>query len=326
MFAITGAAGFIGSNLAHRLGGMGHHLLLVDHPLTAAKAANWAGLSRFCFVTHELFLDALRYRNLPVEAVFHLGACSRTTETDWDYLSRNNVGYSQEVWEWCVEAGCPFYYASSAATYGDGSKGFDDRIPPAKLTPLNLYGKSKNDFDRWVLEEVERGRPTPPAWAGLKFFNVYGPREAHKGSMASVVWQASRQLLQSGEVRLFKSNDPAYPDGGQRRDFVFVEDCINHLLWLWGHPEVEGIFNSGSGVARTFDDLARAVLAALGREPRIRYVDMPAELGRQYQNFTQADMSKLRDAGYSEPATPLEEGVRRSLVGEAVPHDTETVR
>ncbi len=321
MIAITGAAGFIGSNLAHRLGRMEHHLLL--HPLTASKAVNWTGLVRFCFITHERFLDALRYRNLPVEAVFHLGACSRTTETDWNYLSRNNVGYSQEVWEWCAEAGCPFYYASSAATYGDGSLGFDDRIPPAELEPLNLYGKSKNDFDCWVLEEVERGGPAPPAWAGLKFFNVYGPREAHKGGMASVVWQARRQILESGVVKLFKSNDPAYPDGGQRRDFVFVEDCIDHLLWLWGHPEVNGLFNSGSGVARTFDDLARAVFADMGREPRIRYIDMPAELRRQYQNFTQADMSKLRGEGYSGPATPLEEGVRRSLTGDAALHNTE---
>lgn len=316
MIAITGAAGFIGSNLAHRLAGMGCHLLLVDHPFSVPKAANWVGLGRFCFATDSLFLDALRSRDLPIEAVFHLGACSSTTETDWEYLLWNNIRFSQALWTWCAEAGCPFYYASSAATYGDGSRGFDDRTPPGELEPLNLYGKSKNDFDRWALEQVEEGLPAPPSWAGLKFFNVYGPREAHKGSMASVVWQARRQVLETGEARLFRSNDPAYPDGGQRRDFVSVEDCIDHLLWLREHPEVSGIFNSGTGRARTFEGLARAVFAALGREPRIRFIDMPAALRAQYQNFTQADMTKLRDAGYDRPATTLEDGVRRAIADE----------
>jgi ADP-L-glycero-D-manno-heptose 6-epimerase len=317
VFAITGAAGFIGSNLAHRLARMGRHLLLVDHPFSVTKSANWAGLTRFCFVTDALFLDALRSRGLPIEAVFHLGACSSTTETDWNYLLWNNIRFSQAVWTWCAEAGCPFYYASSAATYGDGSRGFDDRTPPAELHPLNLYGKSKNDFDRWVLRQVAEGLPAPPSWAGLKFFNVYGPREAHKGNMASVVWKACREILATGDVQLFRSNDPAYPDGGQQRDFVFVEDCIDHLLWLREHPEVNGIFNSGTGMARTFEDLARAVYAALGRTPRIQFIDMPAELSKQYQNFTQADMTKLREAGYTEPATTLEDGVLQAIADEA---------
>ncbi len=317
MIAITGAAGFIGSNLAHRLAGMGHHLFLVDHLFSAAKAANWVGLSRFCFATENMFLDALRWRNLPIDAVFHLGACSRTTETDWEYLLWNNVRFSQAIWTWCTESECPFYYASSAATYGDGSLGFDDRTPPGRLKPLNLYGKSKNDFDIWVWSRIAEGLPAPPRWAGLKFFNVYGPREAHKGTMASVVWHACSQILETGEVRLFKSNDPAYPDGGQKRDFVFVEDCIDHLLWLWEHPEVSGLFNSGSGSPRTFEDLARAVFAALGREPRIRFIDLPAELEDQYQNFTRADMTRLRGAGYARPATTLEDGVRHAIAAEA---------
>ena len=311
MIAITGAAGFIGSNLAQRLSGM--DLLLVDHSLTAENAANWAGLNRFRFIPMERFLDDLDRGGAPIEVVFHLGACSSTTETDWPFLLRNNVEYTKSLWKWCAREGKPFYYASSAATYGDGSLGFDDRTPPTELRPLNLYGKSKNDFDIWALQEVERGGPQPPGWAGLKFFNVYGPREAHKGKMASVVWHARRQILDTGEVRLFKSNDPAYPDGGQRRDFVFVEDCVGHMLWLWEHPEVKGLFNSGTGTARTFEDLARAVFAALDREPRIRFIDMPPELGRQYQNYTQAEMSKLREAGCDLPATPLEEGVRRTL-------------
>jgi ADP-L-glycero-D-manno-heptose 6-epimerase len=313
MIAITGAAGFIGSNLAQRLSRQGHHLLLVDQPLTAAKAANWAGLGRFDFIPQDQFLDWLEREGSAVEVIFHLGACSSTTETDWDYLRRNNVEYSQRLWSLAARAGCPFYFASSAATYGDGSQGFDDHTPPEQLRPLNLYGKSKNDFDRWVLDEVARGGATPPGWAGLKFFNVYGPREGHKQGMASMVWRSHGQIRAKGEVALFKSNEPAYPDGGQKRDFVYVEDCVDHLLWLAAHPEVYGIFNSGTGTARTFADLARAVFAALGREPCIRYIDMPAELSAQYQNYTQAEMRKLRAAGFAQPPTTLEDGARRTI-------------
>ena len=203
------------------------------------------------------------------------------------------------------------------STYGDGSQGFDDRIPPEKLDPLHLYGKSKYEFDRWVLTQIAEGRPSPSSWAGLKFFNVYGPREQHKGSMASVVWHARRQILETGEARLFKSNDPAIPDGGQRRDFVFVDDCIDHMLWLWQRPEVSGIFNSGTGIAHTFDDLVLAVFAALGREPKIRYIDIPLTVHSHYQNFTQAVMTKLRAAGYGEPPTSLEDGVRTAIATEA---------
>lgn len=220
MIVVTGAAGFIGSNLARRLADAGHHLLLVDQALTAGKADNLAGLERFAFIEPEPFLAMLGRDRPRLDAVFHLGACSATTETDWAYLERNNLGYSQAVWEWCAANGCPLVYASSAATYGDGSLGFDDRTPPERLVPLNLYGKSKNDFDNWALAQVRDGRAAPPGWAGMKFFNVYGPREAHKGGMASVVWQAHRQIRETGEVRLFRSNAPSVEDGGQRRDFV----------------------------------------------------------------------------------------------------------
>ena len=309
MIAITGAAGFIGSNLAHRLASAGHDLLLVDHPMTPDKTLNLDGLSRFKFIEHEPFLALLDHDAPSLAGVFHLGACSRTTETDWAYLARNNVAYSQSVWAWCAVNACPLVYASSAATYGDGSLGFDDRTPPEPLRPLNLYGKSKNDFDAWVLAQVRERRPAPPGWAGMKFFNVYGPREAHKGGMASVVWQAYQQIAEAGEVRLFRSNDPAVADGEQRRDFVYVEDCIDHMLWLWKHPEASGVFNSGTGTARTFADLARSVFAALGREPAIRFIDMPITLSGQYQNFTLADMSKLRTVGYDCPPTTLEHGV-----------------
>lgn len=313
MIVVTGAAGFIGSNLAHRLAAEGRDLLLVDHPLTPAKCANFAGLSRFRFLDHERFLAALGSEVREAEAVFHLGACSSTTETNWDYLARNNVGYTRALWEWCARTGCPFLYASSAATYGDGSRGFDDRTPPTELTPLNLYGKSKNDFDIWALAEVAAGRPQPPRWAGLKFFNVYGPREPHKGRMASVVYQTWKQVRATGGMALFRSTDPAYGDGGQLRDFVCVADNVEHLLWLWRGPAPSGIYNSGTGTPRTFFDLAKAVFVALGREPNIRFTDMPADLAGKYQNFTKADTTKLRAAGYDRPPTALEDGVRDTV-------------
>jgi ADP-L-glycero-D-manno-heptose 6-epimerase len=307
MIAVTGAAGFIGSNLAHRLAESGHELLLVDHPLTPAKPANWAGLHAFQYLDHERFVQSLD--QLRPEAVFHLGACSSTTETNWDYLDRNNIGYTRSLWQWCTANGRPFIYASSAATYGDGSRGFDDRTPPGELTPLNLYGKSKNDFDLWALTE----KSSPPKWAGMKFFNVYGPRESHKGRMASVVWQSYRQIRETGEVKLFRSNDPAYPDGGQTRDFVYVHDCIDHMLWLWQSKAPNAIYNSGTGEPRTFLDLAQATFAALGQKPNIRFIDMPADLIGKYQNFTKAEMTKLRSAGYDRPATTLEAGVAATV-------------
>jgi ADP-L-glycero-D-manno-heptose 6-epimerase len=309
MIAITGAAGFIGSNLAFRLAGQRHDLALVDHPLTPAKAANLIGLPRFRFFEHDTFLDYLRVDCPRLDGIFHLGACSSTTQMDRNYLRRNNVDYTRTLWRWCADNDCPFIYASSAATYGDGSLGFDDRMPADRLRPLNPYGESKNDFDIEVQKILHQGDPTPPGWAGMKFFNVYGPRETHKGSMASVVWHAHRQILETGEVRLFRSNDPAIADGEQRRDFVFVRDCIDHMLWLWDHPEASGIYNSGTGAARTFLDLAHAVFAALDRRPVIRFIDMPMSLSRQYQNFTQADRTKFQAAGYHRAATSLEQGV-----------------
>lgn len=314
MLIITGAAGFIGSNLALQLESMGYELWLVDHPLTPIKAMNVVGLRQFTFLEHHVLLRLLAEELPPCEGVFHLGACSRTTETDWEFLYNNNVAYSQALWRWCAQHQCPFLYASSAATYGDGTHGFDDRTPPAQLEPLNLYGKSKNIFDQWVLEEVACGRPTPPGWAGLKFFNVYGPREAHKGRMASMIWQAYDQIIRTGEVLLFRSTTVAYPDGGQQRDFVYVADCVAHVLWLWQHPHMCGLFNSGTGSTRTFNDVVLAICAAMGRPPRLRYIDMPDAIRCQYQNFTQADMSKLRVAGYTAPPINLEAGVQQLLV------------
>ena len=313
MIAVTGAAGFIGSNLAHRLAAQGEELVLVDHPMVPAKAGNLLGLERHRLLGHHAFLAEIERGALAPRVVYHLGACSSTTETDWAYLTENNIEYSQRVWRWCAANGRPLVYASSAATYGNGGRGFDDRTHPRDLMPLNLYGRSKNDFDRWVLDEVEAGQLAPPSWAGVKFFNVYGPRELHKASMASVVWHARRQVLATGEMRLFRSNDPTIVDGEQRRDFVFVGDCLHHLTWLAAQPAIAGLFNSGTGSARTFLDLTDAVFDALGRERRIRFIDMPGNLTAQYQNYTQAEMGKLRDTGYSAAPTPIERGVRETL-------------
>ena len=309
MIAVTGAAGFIGSHLCHRLAAEGYDLLLVDRSLSPAKASNLAGLPPFRFLWHDAFLAELEEGRVAPDVIFHLGACSRTTETDWAFLERNNIGYSQALWRWCARHGRPFYYASSAATYGDGSRGFDDQVLPELLEPLNLYGKSKNDFDRWALTQLD----SPPQWAGLKFFNVYGTCEAHKNRMASVVWQAYRQIVETGAVRLFRSNDPTIADGEQRRDFVFVGDCVDHLLWLWRHRAHNGLYNSATGQARTFLDLANAVFAALGRPRNLEFIDTPPDIARQYQNFTQAEMGTLRLAGYDRPATILEEGISRTV-------------
>jgi len=313
MIVVTGAAGFIGSNLAHRLAVEGHDLLLVDHPLTAPKLANWVGLRDFRFLDHERFLASLATEIRNVDAIFHLGACSSTTEHNWTYLERNNVGYTRTLWNWCAANGSAFLYASSAATYGDGSRDFDDRTPPVELTPLNLYGKSKNDFDIWALAEVAEGRPSPPRWAGLKFFNVYGPREPHKGRMASVVYQTWRQIKATAGMALFRSTDPAYADGEQLRDFVYVGDCVDHLHWLWGKAPMNGLYNSGTGTPRTFLDLAKATFAALGLEPNIRFIDMPGDLAGKYQNFTKAATAKLRAAGYDGTPTTLEDGVHATV-------------
>ena len=309
MIAVTGAAGFIGSNLAMRLAAEGHSLTLVDHDLTPAKAANLVGLECFRFLRHDHFLARLASGAVRPDAIFHLGACSSTTETDWNYLRENNVEYTRKLWDWCAEHDRPFVYASSAATYGDGTLGFDDCMAPTALRPMNLYGKSKNDFDAWALAEVAAGAAAPPRWAGMKFFNVYGPRETHKGRMASMVWHAARQIQATGEVRLFRSTHPDYADGGQERDFVYVGDCVEHMLWLGRNPHGNGLYNSGTGVARTFADLVTAVFTALGREPVIRFTDMPADLAPQYQNHTRAELGRVRATGYAAPPVSLEAGV-----------------
>lgn len=308
MIAVTGAAGFIGSVLVWRLNQTGREdILCVDTRASAEGAANLAPLRYREYLSHESFLAKMESGEVgePLEAVFHLGACSSTTETDWAYLTKNNIVYSQRLCEAALGAGARFVHASSAATYGDGSRGYsDDHARLRDLEPLNPYGRSKQAFDLWALDRGLLDR-----FVSLKYFNVYGPNEWHKGSMRSMVCKGYEQIRDTGTVRLFKSDRPEYADGGQRRDFVYVKDAVDMTLWFLGHPEANGVFNVGTGDAADWNRLIRAIFSALGAEPRIEYIDMPAELVGRYQYFTQAEMTKLRRAGYETPVTPLEEAV-----------------
>src|SRR6478609_7227100 len=311
---VTGSAGFIGSSLAHQLAREGHELVLCDFPATGEKAKNIAGLKPVLeFAPERLWGEGVPRLPAKVDGVWHMGANSDTTAKDWDELVRVNITASQTLWRWCADHGVPYYYASSAATYGDGSAGFSDRSRPDQLTPLNLYGKSKNDFDAWVLQEVAAGRAAPPRWAGFKFFNVYGAREAHKGRMASILWKAERDIAAHGKVLLFKSNDPAVKDGEQRRDFVWIGEVIDQMRWVAAHKAPDTIYNAGTGVASTFLEMIHAWFAARGESPRIELVPMPPDLSKQYQNYTKAEMSTLRGAGYDRPPVLPMDGVARTL-------------
>lgn len=248
-----------------------------------------------------------------IESVIHMGAISTTVERDVDLIVRNNFRQSVDLWDWCTKNKVPYVYASSAATYGDGSSGFADTFDDdylSTLRPLNPYGWSKHLFDRWVLAEKEAGRGMPPRWAGLKFFNVYGPNEYHKGGQRSVAVQLFNQVTESGLARLFKSDNPAYADGEQARDFVWVGDCVSVARWLLDSSTApSSIYNVGSGVARTFADKARIIFELLGMQPNIQFVDLPSNLRGKYQYYTVAPLEKLRRAGYTEPATSLESGL-----------------
>jgi ADP-L-glycero-D-manno-heptose 6-epimerase len=323
MHLITGAAGFIGAQLAHTLHAEGHSLVLCDFPPSDTKRRHLEGLEGHRFVdAGQLFpegasLPALGAAGLgdgaTISAVWHLGANSDTTASDWAELAHVNVGASQQLWRWCAAAGVPYYYASSAATYGDGAQGFSDRTPPEALTPLNLYGRSKNDFDAWALEQQRAAAPTPPHWAGFKFFNVYGPRESHKGRMASIIWKAERDMAALGRVLLFRSNHPDFADGEQRRDFVYVGDVVEEMRWVAAHLPPSGIYNAGTGVASTFLEMIHAYFAALGLPPAIEFIPMPDALVNQYQNFTRADMSSIRGAGCDRAPVLPAEGVALTL-------------
>ncbi len=315
MIIVTGGAGFIGSNIVAALEKAGKRdIVVVDTLGTDDKWKNIAKRELCAIVPPEATFDYLNEHEEDIEAVIHMGAISATTETDADLIIRTNFTLSWALWEFCAHNGKQFIYASSAATYGDGSLGFDDNPELGHvnlLRPLNAYGWSKALFDRKVAREVREKRLTPPQYAGLKFFNVYGPNEYHKGGQKSVVAHIFPQVKANETVQLFKSYHPDYEDGGQLRDFVWVGDCVNVVMWLLDHPEVSGLFNVGTGKARSFHDLAKAAFAALNLPEKIAYKDMPEALKGKYQYYTQADLTRLREAGYVSPMTSLEDGVRQ---------------
>lgn len=306
---VTGAAGFIGARLFSAINRLGWAGRAIDTRSCFESRPEHAALDP-SVITDVADLPVWLDSAPAVRAVVHLGACTDTRETDRAYLTRQNLEASQALWRWSAARGVPFIYASSAATYGDGASGYDDdesRIP--SLVPLNAYGDSKQQFDLWALGEERAGR-APAHWCGLKFFNVYGYGERHKGPMSSVVLQAFDQIRSTGRLRLFRSHRAGIADGHQARDFVCVDDVVDTLVALVEQPPVRGIFNLGSGRARTFFDLGRATFAALGATERIEFIDTPPDIRAHYQYFTEATMTRLTQAGYVRRTTPLEEGVR----------------
>ncbi|WP_397394476.1 ADP-glyceromanno-heptose 6-epimerase [Phenylobacterium sp.] len=311
---VTGGAGFIGSNIVARLAEDRSLDVVVCDRLREADLGKWRNLSRHPigdFVAPEDMFDWLEKRWRDVEAVIHMGAISATTEPDADRIIQTNFGLSRDLFRWCADRQRRLIYASSAATYGDGAQGFEDRDDfesLAALRPLNAYGWSKALFDVFAVRQAER-EYAPPQWAGLKFFNVYGPNEGHKGAMKSVAAQVWPSVRDGQSVQLFRSYRDGIPDGGQKRDFVYVRDVAEVVAWLLATPQVNGVFNLGSGQARSFEDLARAVFAAAGQPAQIDYIPMPTPIRDHYQYFTEARMERLADAGYSGAFTSLEDGV-----------------
>ncbi len=307
MIVITGAAGFIGSCLARGLNDERFFdLVLVDDFSREEKAANFIDKRYVELVSRDRLGAWLDQNHEQVQFIFHLGARTDTTEFDTQIFDKLNLNYSKMVWERCVRYGLPLVYASSAATYGNGELGYDDRHDLVEqLKPLNPYGDSKNDFDRWVLKQEKQ----PFFWAGLKFFNVYGPNEYHKGRMASVVFHAYNQIRETGKVKLFRSHRNDYADGGQLRDFIYVKDIVSICLHLMKNRPQSGIYNAGSGKARSFLDLAQAVFSAMNLEPKIEFIDTPADIRDKYQYFTEANMQKIKSVGFETPLTSLENGV-----------------
>ena len=308
MIVITGAAGFIGSCLLSRLNKEGYkNIIIADNFSSAAKISNYSRHNYFLKVDRKVLCEWFKDNHSKIKFFFHLGARTDTSELDKSVFDLLNLNYSKEIWNLCVQYHIPLVYASSAATYGRGEFGYDDSHEIVKqLMPLNPYGESKNDFDKWVLQQ----NTTPPFWAGLKFFNVYGPNEYHKGRMASVIFHAFNQIKKNGKVRLFRSHNPDYTDGGQLRDFIYVKDLVEICLFLLHFRPWSGLYNVGTGKERSFLDLANSTFAALDQEPAIEFIDTPNDIRDKYQYFTKANMAKLIAAGYDRSFNTLEEGVK----------------
>jgi len=304
---VTGAAGFIGSCMVSYLNQLGYeNLILVDEFDEEEKELNLLHKKYLVRVERENFFDWLQKEKTKIDFVFHLGARTDTTEFNYAIHQHLNVEYSQKIWNHCTLNNIPLVYASSAATYGAGELGYtDDHEIIEQLKPLNPYGVSKNEFDKWVLHQVDH----PPFWAGLKFFNVYGPNEYHKARMASVIFHSFNQIKQNGKVKLFRSHKEGFKDGEQIRDFIYVKDVINVCYWLMENQPASAIYNLGTGQARAFNDLVKATFNGLDLEPQIEYIDMPEDIRDKYQYFTEATMEKLKAAGYSLPFYSLEKGV-----------------
>ena len=314
MIIITGGAGFVGSNLVAGLEAQGITNLVVCDDL--GMGDKWRNISKRelrDIVSPENLFPYLEAHRNEVEMIYHFGGVSSTTEMNADLIIQQNFNLSRQLWKWCAANNVRFVYASSFATYGDGSAGFQDDDSPeglARLRPLSPYGWSKHIFDRRIARvRMDGSEPLPPQWVGLKFFNVYGPNEYHKEDQKSVGCKLYPQIVAGAAAKLFKSNNPQYRDGGQLRDFIYVRDCVDVMVWMYQNPAVSGLFNLGTGQARAFNDLANAMFNATGKPPKITYIDMPQTLQDRYQNFTQADMGKLRAAGYTKPFTNLEDGV-----------------
>ena len=311
MIVVTGAAGFIASNMVDKLNAENFNdIVVVDKFDNPAKNKNLEGCKYKEKVDRNEFFDWLDANYEEVEFIFHMGARTDTTEFDRELLWQLNTDYTKEVWNRCVDYQIPLVYASSAATYGLGEHGYvDDESQIHKLKPLNPYGESKNEFDKWALAQEKK----PFFWVGLKFFNVYGPKENHKGRMASVVWHAHNQIKETGGMKLFRSHNPDYKDGEQKRDFVYVKDVCDVMYWLMHHRKDSGIYNMGSGQARTFLDLVKAVFHSTDRPEKISFIDTPEDIRDKYQYFTEADMGKLRGIGYKKQFTEIEGGVEDYL-------------
>ncbi len=307
MIVITGAEGFIGSCLVRGLNEAGYNdLILVDDFSTGTRAKNLTNCAYSDKVDRKAFIQWLSANANQVQFIFHIGARTDTTEKDEAIFKELNFDFSQQLWKICVQEGLSLVYASSAATYGNGEHGYDDNeVALDQLQPMNPYGRSKNDFDKWALAQTQK----PYFWAGLKFFNVYGPNEYHKGRMASVVFHAFHQIKDTGKVKLFRSHRPDYKDGEQKRDFIYVKDLVSVCLFLMHQRKHSGLYNLGTGNARTWNELAKALFTAMQQPVHIEYIDIPEDIRETYQYFTEASMTKLIEAGYNKPFTSIEEGI-----------------